>query len=133
MTALEKLRTSVDDFTKHIREFRESGSVGLMSGAFVILAIDGLLQVESALRAVEDEARWVPVEERLPHNCQEVIVSVVVFEKPKVSTGWLEVRAGNQRVWCLSWGTVPVAEETVTHWRPLPEGPKEGAQESERR
>ena len=58
--------------------------------------------------------KWVPTEERLPERFQPVIVC---RKGGKVETGWRDVND-----WWRVYGT---RVKTVTHWKPLPEAPKE--------
>ena len=89
--------------------------------------------LRSALKAVEDEQRWVPVEERLPNDYSEVLISVTTSEgNSKVLSGGIGLRDDGQRVWCFLWERpIPITDENVTHWRPMPEGPWGGDEMSE--
>ena len=65
------------------------------------------------LRKLKDKIRWIPVTERLPERGSEIIVFTGKTAEPKV----LAYSFWNPKY--DLWGR-------VTHWMPLPDGPKEG-------
>ena len=70
------------------------------------------------LRAELDANRWVSVEDALPEEFKPVLV----YRRNKA--GEKVVEAGH---YCgkRGWKTVGQPSRSVTHWMPLPEGPKE--------
>jgi hypothetical protein len=67
------------------------------------------------------EDKWISVKDRLPKEGERVLVTIE-FDKPnfrgerrKISID--KVQCG---CWLLEW-----ADETITHWQPLPDLPKE--------
>lgn len=77
----------------------------------------------SALRE-QELRRWIPVTERLPENIGLYIV---------IETHWLDGSPGikiaiwNTADWFTSGRKRKEITPRVTHWMPLPEPPKEGA------
>ena len=62
-------------------------------------------------------SKWTSVDEALPEDCIEVLV----YDKEcKIIMGWYNKK---ENIWSADF----VGElETVTHWQPLPEPPKDG-------
>lgn len=74
-----------------------------------------IMELETELKRVKAERRWIPVTERLPESG----VRVIVCRGNKVEQGvFLGVNG-----WWKVYGT---NTKNVTHWMPLPEPPKEG-------
>lgn len=65
------------------------------------------------LRKLKEQTRWIPVTERLPERGQDVIVFTGNILKPAVLA-------------YSFWNPKYDLWERVTHWMPLPDGPKEG-------
>lgn len=63
--------------------------------------------------------QWIPVTERLPEKWKDVLV----WSK----CGFCEVAVyiGLPGKWRVSWNYTMLEADTVTHWMPLPEPPKE--------
>ena len=74
-------------------------------------------QAADAIEELTAQTRWIPVTERLPVNTK----SVLIVHRGGVSTGWY-----NGRYWERGASTNHRPIQTITHWRPLPEPPKEG-------
>lgn len=64
-------------------------------------------------------SKWIPVTERLPKEWEEVLVWSYC--------GFCEVAVylGIKGKWRVTWNHDLLEEDTVTHWMPLPEPPKE--------
>lgn len=68
------------------------------------------------------ERRWIPVEERLPEDHSDVLVIAYWHEQWGVYMGWC---APERAQWSVHIGIGDRNDVAVTHWRPLPEPPKE--------
>lgn len=66
--------------------------------------------------------KWIPVTERLPNKYRHVLAYVPTM-KLKRSQAVCEAWLGEGEIWHSS--TIPVYQNNVTHWMPLPEPPKE--------
>ena len=62
-------------------------------------------------------AGWIPVSERLPEDCVEVIVCEIIMDYECVSAGFYD-EAGRQ------WFSNGDAADYVSHWMPLPPPPE---------
>lgn len=62
-----------------------------------------------------ERVRWIPVEERLPEDCETVLVKAGLY------TYCAYRRIGD---WRLDYPDIEIWIHGVTHWMPLPEGPK---------
>lgn len=60
--------------------------------------------------------RWIPVSERLPEDCETVLVYAVGY----MELGWYDTDNGEWRSDEYTWDA-----DEVTHWLPLPQTPKE--------
>lgn len=60
--------------------------------------------------------RWIPVGERLPEDCETVLVYAVGY----MELGWYDTDNGEWRSDEYTWDA-----DEVTHWLPLPQTPKE--------
>jgi hypothetical protein len=67
------------------------------------------------------EDKWISVKDRLPKEGEHVLVATK-FDEPDFRGGQRTVSIDKiQRgCWSLKW-----ADETITHWQPLPELPEE--------
>ena len=74
--------------------------------------------------AVLSKPRWIPVSERLPEYCRNVIVT----DGEYVSMGWLDnYRDRNGTVYITWYAPNSSANENhISHWMPLPEPPTDG-------
>lgn len=63
--------------------------------------------------------RWIPVEERLPEEWEDVLVW------SKYGFWEVAVYLGIPGKWRVLWNHDMVDEHIITHWLPLPEPPKE--------
>jgi len=123
MTTLEKLRMKTDYLLCVIKKAYAT----LDEDAHYALADqlkNDFCLVESALRAVEDEQRWIPVEERLPEKYKDVLI--VCRSEIGIALGRLVVIGFDSLKWEIYGVDDPVPLIAVTHWRPLLEGPEEG-------
>ena len=79
-------------------------------------------QNEEIKRLKDQQPKWIPVEERLPEDHENVLI----FDKKwGILIGW-------HMTWTNSdgWGTTePKRTTEITHWMPLPEPPKAGEQD----
>lgn len=66
--------------------------------------------------------KWVSVKERLPETTEDVLV---IDEMGEMSVDWMEWLniKGTKRIWSENEKTATKFE--ITHWMPLPTGPKE--------
>lgn len=76
------------------------------------------------IESIEPAQRWIPVTERLPREKHPVQVCYVGYNTGKVRSDMVACR--HDCVWCY-WEGEPVEEckVRITHWRELPEPPKE--------
>lgn len=137
MTTLEKLRMKTD----YLLCVTKEAYTTLDEDAHYALADqlkNDFCLVDAALKAVEDEARWIPVEERLPEESEddEGYPRLLVMD----SNGHVAPAIFHAETQCFEvyriFGKenaylrlIAGAYDFVTHWRPLPEGPGEEAQE----
>lgn len=63
-----------------------------------------------------DFGKWIPVSERLPEDCETVLVYAVGY----MELGWYDTDNGEWRSDEYTWDA-----DEVTHWLPLPQTPKE--------
>jgi len=88
--------------------------IGLFIGASLGVVIAGLC----AAAGREPEGRWIPLSERLPEDCVDVIVCEIMAGCQCVSVGFYD-EAGRQ------WFSKSETSDCVTHWMPLPPPPEE--------
>lgn len=67
------------------------------------------------------ERRWIPVEERLPEDCSDVLVVAYWHERWGAYMGWC---APERAAWSVHVGIGDRSDIAVTHWMPLPEPPE---------
>ena len=79
---------------------------------------------QRALARLPAAQRWIPVTERLPREKHPVQVCYVGYNTGKVRSDMVACR--HDRMWCY-WEGEPmeVCKVQITHWRELPEPPKE--------
>jgi len=65
--------------------------------------------------------KWIPVTERLPDEWTDVLVW------SKCGFCVVAVSLGSHGKWRESWTHMMIDDNTITHWMPLPEPPKEAA------
>ena len=112
MTHLEKLREKVELLT-HVILY----SMDLLGGDAEEELGRSFDYVRTALKAVEEEQWWIPVEEK-PKPYEDILF---VTTKGDIWKGYFV-----DDLWGWeAYGVVfPFRSNEVTHWRPLPEGPK---------
>ena len=71
-----------------------------------------------ALKALENQPKWISVEERLPEELGVVLGVMIGTVTLLFYVGDGEFRTGNGMLWKKGCGY-------ITHWMPLPESPKE--------
>lgn len=64
---------------------------------------------------------WISVKDRMPSMKDIVLVYDTFFED--VSIGYISEFLGERTIWIIDYGES--VSDTVTHWMPLPEPPKE--------
>lgn len=64
---------------------------------------------------------WISVKDRRPSINEIVLVYDTFFED--VSIGYISEFLGERTIWIIDYGES--VSDTVTHWMPLPEPPKE--------
>lgn len=85
-----------------------------------VLAVDkGLVDLAPT------ESQWISVEDRLPEDMGDVLVRAFWHEKWGVRLGWY---SHPHKCWHIFTPSGDHAWIEVTHWMPLPEPPKEGAE-----
>ena len=78
-----------------------------------------LNMIAKLVRELDEKQRWIPVTKRLPEEWVDVLVwSEYGFCETAV---YLGIRGR----WLVSWNHDMLDADTVTHWMPLPEPPKE--------
>ena len=132
MTALKKLREGFDCLCAITQLDSRFGGLKPDHKDDQKLLLNYLLKIDSSLEAVEDEQRWIPVEEKLP-NHGEVVLAVHENHEDLTESEFIVGRLMfflGEEVWCSNGGiTIRVAGGYITHWRPLPEGPGEEAEQ----
>ena len=85
-------------------------------------------ELRARLKAYEDTGltpeqvvaqKWIPVTERLPEEWTDVLVW------SKCGFCVVAVSLGSHGKWRESWTNMMIDDNTITHWMPLPEAPKE--------
>ena len=84
--------------------------------AYVVAMIEQILTLSA-----EVPARWIPVTERLPKSCDNVLVSVKNFDQSLI--GWYDA---DWEGWFVEEGLSERKDLTVTHWQEKPRPAKEG-------
>jgi hypothetical protein len=80
--------------------------------------VDGMaVAIEAAIREAE-QGRWVPVEERLPEENENALVT----HGDDITIGWIDWADSDGAMW---WTTDGPDEDGPTHWQPLPSPPEE--------
>ena len=74
--------------------------------------LDEIQRLQSRIAELEAEQRWIPVSERLPEGNERIFVYVPPITYPQIATY-------DHLNKCFTRGN-------VTHWRPLPQPPKDG-------
>ena len=64
---------------------------------------------------------WISVKDRMP-NMKDIVLVYDTFLEC-VSIGYISEFLGERTVWIIDYGES--VSDTVTHWMPLPEPPKE--------
>ena len=64
---------------------------------------------------------WISVKDRMP-NMKDIVLVYDTFLEC-VSIGYISEFLGKRAVWVIDYGES--VSDTVTHWMPLPEPPKE--------
>jgi len=90
----------------------------------------GATLLRSALKAVEDEQRWIPVEENsMPEEDRMILVA---DSKGQVSSAMFHAKSQSFTVYRFCGGNDDFLGQQIvgvldfpTHWRPLPKGPEE--------
>ena len=90
-------------------------------GRKLIKALDEIQRLQSRVQELEAEQRWIPVSERLPDSWEIVLLAT----KFGVQKGCVYNSVTNDLVWTDG---EYFMFEGVTHWRPLPQPPKDGDQ-----
>ena len=83
--------------------------------------------IERRLSALQADARWIPVGERLPEDGTEVLIAVESVFEPHYHI-WKAYHVSHIPQWTADNGLYyhhTSNYESVTHWMPLPEAPKE--------
>ena len=73
----------------------------------------------------ENKPRWIPVTERLPEKTNHYLVHVKCGCDGELVSAWEQVAWFCEKFYWEHLHSDEVFEETVTHWMPLPEPPKE--------
>ena len=81
-----------------------------------LYAADRLEKLEAEVSRLKAQQRWIPVTERLPEECKNVLIATT----EGVSVGCYDAFEDE---W---FDCVNVYNDVVTHWMTLPEPPKEG-------
>lgn len=73
-----------------------------------------------AIKALEQEPRWIPVTERLPEDRELLLVTAYWHETYQVMVG---AYFGNGDWWCAPWNNTSEPQQLlkVKAWMPLPE------------
>lgn len=71
---------------------------------------------KDALKALENQPKWISVEERLPEDCIDVLVFIRIGCTSSTSISYVLKRR---------WWSRGIPIENVTHWANLPEPPKD--------
>lgn len=74
--------------------------------------IDRCARYAEEIAVLQEREKWVPVTERLPDQCMDILVS---YRDKHILMG-MDM--------CDDWIEEDLEEGTITHWRPLPDGPE---------
>lgn len=113
----------------HYDEYKKRWQINDDYGAVVIdalnYAIGEAIDKLAAYEDAEEKFRWIPVTERLPEKTNDYLVHVKCECDGNFVSAWEQVAWFCEKFyWDHRYGD-DVFEETVTHWMPLPEPPKE--------
>ena len=83
--------------------------------------------MRKAADAIEELSKpsWIPVTERLPEKTNHYLVHVKCGCDGKFASAWEQVAWFCEKFYWEHLHGDDVFEETITHWMPLPEPPKE--------
>ncbi len=73
------------------------------------------------IAVLQERARWVPVEERLPEDRSYVLVVAYWYKRWGVYMGWC---APERAEWSVHVGIGDRSDVAVVYWMPLPEPPE---------
>jgi len=113
MTQLEKLREKVELLTPVILD-----SMNLLGGDAEEELGRSFDYVRTALKAVEEEQRWIPVEEELPKPHEDILF---VTTKGDIWRGYFVDDLWGWEAYGIVFS---FSNEEVNCWRPLPKGPE---------
>jgi len=93
-------------------------------------ALDEITRLQSRVQELEAEQRWIPVSERLPVEDDYYSVAFRLPNNQYVTDIYYYLSATEHK-WFIRNDAYRIATffDRVTHWRPLPQQPKEGANE----
>ena len=93
---------------------------GLKVGAITKEAFEAIQETAHLAISALERDRWISVEESLPEDFQKVLVFWWEHSEPMIDTAFWQKDAKHfdGQHWVRM-------EDKVTHWRPLPEPPKE--------
>lgn len=109
----------------------EHHDIGLMGEARYLDAKENLMDYIASLEtenaALRERTRWIPVSERLPKDGTEVLIAVESVFEPHYHI-WKAYHVSHIPQWTADNGLYyhhTTNYESITHWMPLPEAPKE--------
>lgn len=73
----------------------------------------------------ESKPCWIPMSEKLPEKSEHYLVHINCWQDGKIMSSWMQVAWFCKKFYWEHLHSEDVFKETVTHWMPLPEPPKE--------
>jgi hypothetical protein len=108
---MEKLSDAI------VASYRDCGAFMANNDQIKSMASE-LLQLRQRVAEMEEAARWIPVEERLPENKISVLAVSRYVDTPRLAGYDHEI---DHWYWEEQYSTNP----SITYWRPLPLPPQE--------
>lgn len=94
-------------------------AIDLVKSMEVLIGCTGVSVLTKGIEQIEG---WISVEDKLPNNQANVIVAVFWNGSWYTKIGW---HSDNNNIWYIDTPQGESETRGVTHWKPIPEPPKE--------
>ena len=104
-----------EEIVKALRATESSSKRELLDAAADLIEklTDRCARYAEEIAVAQERQRWIPVTERLPDQCMDILVS---YRDRHILMG---------TAMCDDWIEEDLEDGKITHWMPLPEPPKE--------